>query len=449
MLEPKVIVADEPVSALDVSIRSQVLNLMKRLQAEHQRASVVISHDLAVVKYLADRIAVMYLGKVVELGTGDDIYRRPAHPYTDALIKTIPVPDPPPSARRPRWVSAASFPARSIPRPAAASERAARARRNYAPRRSRSCARSDRRIRPPAISRFGNPPGPRPPARSPRDLHRIQDERLDLRLVAKLAAAARGPAVGSDAELRPKQQARARGVCCPEPRHPLGGLVDHHPGIVHRTGHQQRRPPAGRRILVGRVGPHAGIVVGARGSPHSSHSLAVSGIEASSMVFTQSTNGTSATTARHRSGRIEYDRALEQPAGRRPPGHDPAAVHQRRLGAAGQPVGDREKVRERRWLGLQSALLPPLPPAFAAAADVGDRVDDSAVQQRGQAAVKLRIEAVLVGAVAVQQARRAAVQGDIFPAGQRDRDRRAVRCRGRHDARCGTGPDRNRGPPSA
>jgi oligopeptide/dipeptide ABC transporter ATP-binding protein len=94
MLEPKVIVADEPVSALDVSIRSQVLNLMKRLQAEHQRASVVISHDLAVVKYLADRIAVMYLGKVVELGTGDDIYRRPAHPYTEALIKTIPLPDP-------------------------------------------------------------------------------------------------------------------------------------------------------------------------------------------------------------------------------------------------------------------------------------------------------------------------------------------------------------------
>jgi oligopeptide/dipeptide ABC transporter ATP-binding protein len=94
MLEPKVIVADEPVSALDVSIRSQVLNLMKRLQAEQQRASVVISHDLAVVKYLADRIAVMYLGKVVELGTGDDIYRRPAHPYTEALIKTIPVPEP-------------------------------------------------------------------------------------------------------------------------------------------------------------------------------------------------------------------------------------------------------------------------------------------------------------------------------------------------------------------
>jgi peptide/nickel transport system ATP-binding protein len=94
ILEPKVIVADEPVSALDVSIRSQVLNLMKRLQAEYQMASVVISHDLAVVKYLADRIGVMYLGKLVEVGSGEDIYLRPAHPYTEALIKTIPVPDP-------------------------------------------------------------------------------------------------------------------------------------------------------------------------------------------------------------------------------------------------------------------------------------------------------------------------------------------------------------------
>jgi oligopeptide/dipeptide ABC transporter ATP-binding protein len=94
MLEPKVMVADEPVSALDVSIRSQVLNLMKRLQAQHNIASVVISHDLAVVKYLSDRIGVMYLGKLVELGSGDDVYTRPAHPYTHALIKTIPLPDP-------------------------------------------------------------------------------------------------------------------------------------------------------------------------------------------------------------------------------------------------------------------------------------------------------------------------------------------------------------------
>jgi oligopeptide/dipeptide ABC transporter ATP-binding protein len=93
-LNPQVIVADEPVSALDVSIRAQVLNLMKRLQADHGLTYVVISHDLAVVKYMADRIGVMYLGKLVEMGSGDDIYERAAHPYTAALIATVPVPDP-------------------------------------------------------------------------------------------------------------------------------------------------------------------------------------------------------------------------------------------------------------------------------------------------------------------------------------------------------------------
>ncbi|MGD0063329.1 MAG: ABC transporter ATP-binding protein [Streptosporangiaceae bacterium] len=93
-VNPRLIVADEPVSALDVSIRAQVLNLMKRLQASHGLTYVVISHDLAVVKYMANRIGVMYLGKVVELGSGDDIYQRAAHPYTAGLIATIPVPDP-------------------------------------------------------------------------------------------------------------------------------------------------------------------------------------------------------------------------------------------------------------------------------------------------------------------------------------------------------------------
>jgi peptide/nickel transport system ATP-binding protein len=93
-LSPKLIVADEPVSALDVSIRAQVLNLMKRLQADHGLTYIVISHDLAVVKYMADRIGVMYLGKLVEMGTADDIYQRAAHPYTAGLIATIPVPDP-------------------------------------------------------------------------------------------------------------------------------------------------------------------------------------------------------------------------------------------------------------------------------------------------------------------------------------------------------------------
>jgi peptide/nickel transport system ATP-binding protein len=93
-LNPRVIVADEPVSALDVSIRAQVLNLMKRLQASHGLTYVVISHDLAVVKYMAERIGVMYLGKLVELGSAQDIYERAAHPYTVGLLATIPVPQP-------------------------------------------------------------------------------------------------------------------------------------------------------------------------------------------------------------------------------------------------------------------------------------------------------------------------------------------------------------------
>jgi oligopeptide/dipeptide ABC transporter ATP-binding protein len=93
-LNPRLIVADEPVSALDVSIRAQVLNLMKRLQASHGLTYVVISHDLAVVKYMAERIGVMYLGKLVEIGSSQDIYERAAHPYTAGLIATIPVPKP-------------------------------------------------------------------------------------------------------------------------------------------------------------------------------------------------------------------------------------------------------------------------------------------------------------------------------------------------------------------
>ena len=101
-LQPRLIVADEPVSALDVSIRSQILNLMKRLQLAHQLTYVFISHDLSVVRYLADRIAVMYLGKLVEIGTGDDIYSRPAHPYTAGLIGSIPVPNPMVQRRRQR-----------------------------------------------------------------------------------------------------------------------------------------------------------------------------------------------------------------------------------------------------------------------------------------------------------------------------------------------------------
>ena len=86
--------ADEPVSALDVSIQAQILNLLKELQQRRHLTYIFISHDLAVVKYMADTIGVMYLGKLVEVGPATDIYTKAAHPYTRALIDTIPEPDP-------------------------------------------------------------------------------------------------------------------------------------------------------------------------------------------------------------------------------------------------------------------------------------------------------------------------------------------------------------------
>jgi len=93
-LNPRMIVADEPVSALDVSIQAQVLNLMRDLQDSLGLTYVVISHDLSVIRYMADRIGVMYLGKLMEIGSSADVYDRPAHPYTAGLIQAIPVPDP-------------------------------------------------------------------------------------------------------------------------------------------------------------------------------------------------------------------------------------------------------------------------------------------------------------------------------------------------------------------
>jgi peptide/nickel transport system ATP-binding protein len=93
-LKPRVIVADEPVSALDVSVQAQILNLMRSLQERYQLTYVVISHDLSLLKYLADRVGVMYLGTLVETGTSEQVYRAPRHPYTAGLISAIPVPDP-------------------------------------------------------------------------------------------------------------------------------------------------------------------------------------------------------------------------------------------------------------------------------------------------------------------------------------------------------------------
>jgi oligopeptide transport system ATP-binding protein len=102
--EPKLIIADEPVSALDVSIQSQILNLLKRLTEEMELTMMFISHDLSVVKYISDRIAVMYLGRLVELGEATEIMDNPYHPYTKALISAIPVPDPEVESTRTRIV---------------------------------------------------------------------------------------------------------------------------------------------------------------------------------------------------------------------------------------------------------------------------------------------------------------------------------------------------------
>jgi oligopeptide/dipeptide ABC transporter ATP-binding protein len=113
ILNPLLIIADEPVSALDVSIQAQILNLMKRLQQDFALTYLLITHDLGVVRHMSDRIAVMYLGKIVELGPAEAVCRSPAHPYTKALISAIPVCDP--MKRKDRVILSGEMPSPAAP----------------------------------------------------------------------------------------------------------------------------------------------------------------------------------------------------------------------------------------------------------------------------------------------------------------------------------------------